>query len=89
MHGLRFLEETERRETELVNALKLFLRYAPFSGDVALMIRASQSGGNEAHERANKLIEHYSHLDEAHDAANAALSHPTKEAPSSATQPGL
>lgn len=64
------LETTIER---LTAAVQLFLKYAPLSGDMALMIRASQSGGNEAHERANKLIEHFEHLNEAHDKGRAAL----------------
>lgn len=57
----------------LTGALNLFLKYAPLSGDMALMIRASQPGGEEAHRHANRLIEHFEHLNEAHDQAVAAL----------------
>jgi hypothetical protein len=54
-------------------ALRLFAKYSPLSGDMALLIRASQSGGQETADRADKLVEHYSHLDAAHDAASAVL----------------
>jgi hypothetical protein len=57
----------------LREAVGLFVKYAPFSGDIALMIRASQPGGAEAHERANKLIEFYEHLNEAHSKGAEAL----------------
>jgi len=60
---------------ELEKALRLFIKYAPLSGDIALMIRASQPGGEEAHRRANKLIEFYEHINEAHEEGRAALLH--------------
>jgi hypothetical protein len=56
-----------------VEALRLFQKYAPLSGDMALMIRANQGGGQEIADRANKLVEHYGYLDEAHDKARLIL----------------
>jgi hypothetical protein len=61
------------RLEEALEALRLFQKYAPFSGDMALLIRANQSGGQEIADRANKLVEHYGHLDEAHDKARLVL----------------
>lgn len=78
---LRNLLEAETTNTErqavsirqLRGIVHLFCIYAPLSGDIALMIRASQPGGNEAHERANSLIAFYEHLNEAHDRGRKAL----------------
>ncbi len=49
------------------------LGHYPFAGDMALMIRASQCGGREAEERADRLIEFYGHLSEAQDASKVAI----------------
>lgn len=57
----------------LVDALKAMLEYCPLSGDMALMIRGIQGGGDEAQHRANVLIEHYSYLDAVQDEARAVL----------------
>lgn len=65
--------------TNLAEALQLFNRYAPLSGDVALMVRACQSGGAEANERADKLIEFYEHLNEAHDKGREVIARVPKE----------
>lgn len=58
---------------DLVNSLKQLLKYCPLSGDLALMVRCMQSGGEENNKRATTLVEHYQHLDEAQDAAREAL----------------
>ena len=70
---IRELSAAEARVNVLEDALQLFLKYAPQSGDMAILIRASQGGGDEAHIRANEMIEHFDHLNEAHDKARAAL----------------
>jgi hypothetical protein len=57
----------------LLDALRDFLKYSPLSGDMAMMIRACQGGGNEAADRADKLIEHYSHIDAVQEQARALL----------------
>lgn len=77
------LKGQEATIARLTGPLQLFLKYAPLSGDMALMIRASQPGGDEAHNRANKLIEHFEHLNEAHDKGQAALS---KQEPAAAKE---
>lgn len=57
----------------LGEALTELLKYCPLSGDMALMIRACQGGGNEAFKRADTLVEFYSHLDGAQEMARVAL----------------
>ena len=65
IQNLAPVAELEATISTLARALELFVKYAPLSGDIALMIRATQPGGDEAHERADKLIEFYEHLNEA------------------------
>ena len=68
-----YIYRLESKLSTAESALRLYAKYAPLSGDMALLIRASQSGGQEAADRADRLVEHYSHLDEAYDAARAIL----------------
>jgi hypothetical protein len=66
-----------KRIAELEGALRLYAKYAPRSGAMALLIRASQAGGQEAAEYADAMILHYSRLDDANDLARAALAAPS------------
>jgi len=57
----------------LVDALQLFMQYAPLSGDMAVLIHGMQGGGEKAAKRADDLVDHYRNLDEARSKAEAAL----------------
>ena len=46
----------------MYKTLEKFLKYCPLCGDMALLIRANQNGGQEAAEIADALVEHYQNL---------------------------
>lgn len=58
---------------DLRDALRDLLKYSPLSGDMAVMIRAIQGGGEEAAQQADSLVDHYRNLDRVQDKARAAL----------------
>jgi hypothetical protein len=69
----RELLHSRERVIQLERALRDLLKYCPLSGDLAVMVRCMQGGGEDAQAIADRLVDHYSHLDEAQDAACAAL----------------
>jgi len=71
--AVRYAVAQRERVLRLQAALEELWKYSPHSGDMALMIRASQSGGMKAQAEADALVEFYSHLDQARDTARAAL----------------
>ena len=62
-----------KRIRELEQVLEGLMKVCPLSGDMALMIRACQSGGTESAECADEMVAFYSGLDGAQDKARAAL----------------